>query len=45
VRAACEAHGVEYKTASWGATLKKALRRIGALAHKGGVRAVAESMT
>lgn len=31
VRAACEAHGIEYKTDTWGRTLKKALARIWAL--------------
>jgi linoleoyl-CoA desaturase len=28
IRAACEAHGVRYQSASWGATLKKALARV-----------------
>jgi NADPH-dependent stearoyl-CoA 9-desaturase len=32
VRAICERHGVPYKTASWGATLKKALAWVGKLA-------------
>jgi linoleoyl-CoA desaturase len=33
VRAACEAHGVEYRTASWPATLRKVFRRIAALSR------------
>ena len=32
VRALCNKHGVPYKTASWGATLKKALAWVGKLA-------------
>ena len=32
VRAICEKHGVPYKTASWGATLKKAIAWVGKLA-------------
>ncbi|HEY8073476.1 MAG TPA: fatty acid desaturase, partial [Labilithrix sp.] len=28
VRAACDAHGVRYRTGSWASTLRKALRRI-----------------
>jgi linoleoyl-CoA desaturase len=35
VRAACEAHGVEYRTASWPATLKKVFRRIVGLSKEG----------
>jgi linoleoyl-CoA desaturase len=34
VRAACEAHGVHYRTASWPVTLKKALTRIADLSSK-----------
>jgi linoleoyl-CoA desaturase len=44
VRAICEKYGVEYKTDTWGRTLKKALAHIGALAHEGGVREVVRSM-
>ena len=35
VRAVCEKYGVEYKTDTWGRTLKKALGYIGALAKRG----------
>ncbi len=47
VRAACEAHGVNYKTASWGATLGKAFARIAELSlpRNGGVRRVMNEMT
>lgn len=31
VRAACEAHGIAYRTDTWGRTLKKALRQVHAL--------------
>ncbi len=34
VRAICEKWGVEYKTDTWGRTLRKALAHIGNLAHK-----------
>jgi NADPH-dependent stearoyl-CoA 9-desaturase len=34
VRDACEAHGVAYRTASWGSTLKKALAHVRALGHR-----------
>jgi linoleoyl-CoA desaturase len=34
VRAACEAHGVRYKTASWGQTLKKALAKVARLSRR-----------
>jgi len=44
VRAACEAHGVRYKTASWGATLRKAFRRIAQLSQKDGVAGVVRDM-
>ena len=51
VRALCEAHGVEYRTASWGRTLRSALSHIHALSHEGskngpfgGVRAVIAEM-
>ena len=41
----CERHGVEYKTDTWGRTLKKALRHVGRLAHDGGgVREVIREM-
>ncbi len=42
VRAACEKFGVRYQTASWGATLKRALRRI---ADLGRPDAVARELT
>jgi fatty acid desaturase len=35
VRAACDAHGVEYRTASWGRTLGKVFRHVRALGHDG----------
>ncbi len=35
VRAACEAHGVEYRTASWGQTLRKVFRHIRRLSRDG----------
>jgi linoleoyl-CoA desaturase len=45
VRAICERYGVEYKTASWGKTLHKALRHVGQLSKQEGalgvIRAVA----
>ena len=41
VRAACEAHGVTYRTDTWGRTLKKALRHIRDLSYKDLVRAAA----
>lgn len=41
VRAACEAHGVTYRTDSWGRTLKKALRHVRDLGYKDLVRAAA----
>jgi linoleoyl-CoA desaturase len=44
VRAICERHGIEYKTASWGSTLRKALGHIGRLARQGGVNAVVREM-
>jgi len=34
VRAACEAHGVDYRTASWPTTLKKVFRRIAGLSRE-----------
>ncbi len=34
VREACAAHGVSYRTGSWGSVLKKALRHIAALSRK-----------
>jgi linoleoyl-CoA desaturase len=33
VRAACEAHGIRYRTAGWGTTLKRALGRVARLAE------------
>jgi NADPH-dependent stearoyl-CoA 9-desaturase len=44
VRAVCERHGVEYKTDTWGRTLRKALAHIGRLARQGGVNAVVREM-
>jgi linoleoyl-CoA desaturase len=41
VRAVCEEHGVAYRTASWGSTLKKALRHINALGFRDFARAMA----
>jgi len=41
VRAVCEDHGVTYRTASWGSTLKKALRHIHALGFRDFARAMA----
>ena len=35
VRAVCDKYGVKYKTASWGKTLKKALKRISQLSRPG----------
>jgi NADPH-dependent stearoyl-CoA 9-desaturase len=50
VRAACERHGIRYRTASWGKTLRAALGHIQALSKEAGgglagVRAVAREMT
>ncbi len=44
VRAICEKYDVPYKTASWGATLKKSLRHVARLGREGGVRAVLREM-
>ena len=44
VRAICERHGIEYKTDSWGRTLKKALAHVGDLGRQGGVREVIREM-
>jgi linoleoyl-CoA desaturase len=44
VRAICERHGIEYKTDTWGRTLKKALAHVARLAHDGGVRDVIREM-
>jgi fatty acid desaturase len=44
VRAICERYGVEYKTDTWGRTLRKALRMIGRLASDGGLHEVVRSM-
>jgi linoleoyl-CoA desaturase len=41
VRAACEAHGVAYRTASWGRTLQKALEHVRALGVRDTIRAMA----
>jgi NADPH-dependent stearoyl-CoA 9-desaturase len=41
VRAACEAHGVPYRTGTWGAVLGKALRHVRALGLRDAVRAAA----
>jgi linoleoyl-CoA desaturase len=38
VRAICERHGIEYKTDSWGRTLKKALAHVGNLGRAAGTR-------
>jgi fatty acid desaturase len=44
VRAICERWGIEYKTDSWGRTLRKSLTHIARLAHQGGAREVVRSM-
>jgi fatty acid desaturase len=44
VRAICERYGVEYKTDTWGRTLRKALAHIGRLGREGGVRAIFQEM-
>jgi fatty acid desaturase len=44
VRDICEKYGVEYKTDTWGRTLKRALAYIGELGHEGGVREIVRSM-
>jgi fatty acid desaturase len=44
VRALCEKHGVDYKTDTWGRTLRKALRHIAKLSHAGGVRGLVRYM-
>jgi linoleoyl-CoA desaturase len=44
VQGLCEKYGVEYKTDTWGRTLKRALSYIGQLGQKGGVREVVRSM-
>jgi NADPH-dependent stearoyl-CoA 9-desaturase len=41
VRAACEAHGVRYRTDTWGRTLAKALRHVRALGFRDFARAMA----
>ncbi len=38
VRAICEAHGVTYRTGSWGSVLRKALAWVGELGREGGLR-------
>jgi linoleoyl-CoA desaturase len=44
VRAACARWGVEYKTDSWGRTLKKSLTHIARLAQRGGVSEIVREM-
>lgn len=44
VRAVCARYGVEYKTASWPSTLKKALKHIANLSKNQGTRAVMREM-
>ncbi|HEY3820500.1 MAG TPA: acyl-CoA desaturase [Polyangiaceae bacterium] len=44
VRDLCEKYGVEYRTDTWGRTLKKALAYVGELGKRGGVREVVRSM-
>jgi NADPH-dependent stearoyl-CoA 9-desaturase len=41
VRSACEEYGVTYRTASWGSTLKNALRHVRALGFRDFARAMA----
>ena len=50
VRAACERHGIRYRTASWGKTLRAAFAHIQTLSHDAGggvagLRAVTREMT
>jgi linoleoyl-CoA desaturase len=45
VRAACERWGVQYKTDTWGRTLRKAMAHIRALARQGGVYGVVREMS
>jgi linoleoyl-CoA desaturase len=44
VRAICERHGVEYRTDTWGRTLRRALAHIRELGRAGGLRAVVREM-
>ncbi|MFI5301255.1 MAG: fatty acid desaturase family protein [Polyangiales bacterium] len=44
VEALCKEHGVPYRKASWGKTLRKAIAHIAALSHEGGARAVVRAM-
>jgi fatty acid desaturase len=44
VRAICERHGVEYKTDTWGRTLKKALAHVGQLGRAGTMAGVRETI-
>jgi fatty acid desaturase len=44
VRAICERHGVEYRSDTWGRTLRGALGAIGHLSRDGGLREVVRSM-
>jgi linoleoyl-CoA desaturase len=41
VKAACEAHGIQYKTDTWGRTLKKAMRYVRKLGARDMIRAMA----
>jgi NADPH-dependent stearoyl-CoA 9-desaturase len=41
VRAVCEEHGIKYRTASWGSTLKKALAHVRALGFRDFARTMA----
>jgi fatty acid desaturase len=45
VRDICERWGVDYKTDTWGRTLRKALSYIGKLEREGGVREVVRAMS
>jgi linoleoyl-CoA desaturase len=44
VRAICEKYGVEYKTAPWGTTLRKALRQVARLSREGGPMGAVRAM-
>jgi linoleoyl-CoA desaturase len=44
VKAICERHGVEYRTDTWGRTLRKALTHIARLSRDGGINAVVREM-
>jgi NADPH-dependent stearoyl-CoA 9-desaturase len=45
VRAACERHGVPYKTDTWGKTLRKAFAHIAKLSREGGAGEVVRAMS